>query len=342
MNQKYQLRLFIIAIIFGLLSLVIVSNYNYLAKEEDSGKIFNERLAKNIKDASGIKISHKGKGFSIKIENGVWVLPAKYNYPVKADKVHNLILRASQLVILEKKTADPSRFEDLDLGDSNSDKSESITVHITAEDGKITLADFIVGKLRKGAGGNKIDSSFYARHSGKNQTWLVKGNLDVDLDADALLDTKFIRIANHRVKSADINIVSGRKAVKISRQEASENDFKLNNIGKNEINSQTAINNIAYIPARLSFKDIIPEEDFKAKKISVATYKTFDGLRLEISNYKKKDKYWVKIKAYADKESSNEVKEEVVKINKLVNKWVYQIDDNIGKELAPERKYLIK
>jgi hypothetical protein len=133
-------------------------------------------LIKQADDIMRIDISGDGQTITLQRQGKSWVLPQKTNEPADAARIAQLIAAMENLVLVERKTANPSRYADLKLGPPGKDKGDGTEVKLIDATGMI-LADAIVGKIAPSLG--RVGGGFYARRTDQPASWLVQGMIDV-------------------------------------------------------------------------------------------------------------------------------------------------------------------
>ncbi len=130
-----------------------------------------------LNDVTEINISTKGETVTlIRDENGQWRLKEKHNYPVAVKKVHDLLLGAAYLTVLEAKTSKPASYSKIGVVDVTEENAKSTLITFKKAAGE-TLASLIVGNDRLA----KTDSTrreIYVRKPDEKQAWLTLGPLD--------------------------------------------------------------------------------------------------------------------------------------------------------------------
>src|SRR5690606_23028818 len=97
------------------------------------------------------------------------------DYPAKFDNVKTLLVELSQLRYLEPKTADPTRFDRLELRDVTVEGAKSKKVTVRDKEGNV-LAQGLIGKRNADLFGTGRGGT-YMRVASKEQSWLVEGSV---------------------------------------------------------------------------------------------------------------------------------------------------------------------
>ena len=113
--------------------------------------------------------SQTGTATLLRTEAG-WVLKERDLFPARTDLVRRLLIDLGELVLIERKTGDPDRYDRLDLSDVGKAGSKASRVVVTTAGGE-TLVDLHVGKKRESLTGGK--PMVYVRRSDQDQAYLA-------------------------------------------------------------------------------------------------------------------------------------------------------------------------
>lgn len=311
-------------------------------KEVAETKSYFINFKDKIEDIQKITMRSRGQEFNVELLEGQWVLPdpARYFYPVGIEKVRDIVVNASQLEIIEKKTNKPEELSILGL--DTTDTSSSDAVHITFYDvsGKV-VADFVAGKRRLDGG-----RTFYARHADNNQAYLVSGEgwLNLDLSPGHWLDSELYRIAKERIQSATFaHNADDAMDFTITRNHAGAKKFRITELGERKIIKHEDVANAAFALSELQPVGINPitHFDFTAETVNETVFKTFDGLVVTVKYLYDADKdMWISLSAEtlyttsSGQQVSDAVKEEADMINDRAAKWAYIVSDDTKKRLS--------
>ncbi|MCR9175173.1 MAG: hypothetical protein NXI19_04130, partial [Alphaproteobacteria bacterium] len=105
-----------------------------------------------------------------------WIVEERDGYPARAEWVRELLFDLSQLQLIEEKTAEPRKFDRLNLMDVAQNGSNSTRLVVSTAEGD-TLVDAHFGKTRDSASGG--DPMIYLRRTDEHQTYLAEGELNL-------------------------------------------------------------------------------------------------------------------------------------------------------------------
>lgn len=308
------------------------------AYDESKEEEFFPGFIDKVNSIKKVIVKYKGVENTIELIDGSWVFTDKNAYPVNIMDVKELVQNISELKILEKKTDNPDRFATLDLEDPNNNQSGSYKVTISSESGE-TLANFIVGNIKKGTSGD-VKDEFYIRKSDEKQSYLVKGNMDVLRRSNGMLDNQIANISDNRLKSVSYKYLTDEKNYKISREAPMLPDFTLEDTNKDNIRSYPMLSDMASLISDLRFIDVTLARkiEFTRKETIKVVYETFDNLKINVNVFEKDGDIWAKIDAEGKGGSQNEAND----LNNKLKAWAYKLDSRTGAMLTVKYKDLVK
>lgn len=227
------------------------------------------------------------------VRNGSeWTLTERNGYPIAAAKARNLVRALSNAKLVEEKTADASKYSALSVEDVSGAEAKGVRIEL---EGPATVVNVIVGK--DGPGGK----TSYVRRAGEPKSWLVSEQLAASPEPRDWLDKEIVNLSADRIQSATIATGKGKPytAAKASRTAA---DFAVEPLPKGkELSGTSAANGAATALLNLSLDDVLAKQEVATGKADdEATYKTFDGLIVEVDGFKRDDKYYVTLSASYD------------------------------------------
>ncbi len=345
MNGKTLTILFVVMLL--VVGVAVKLTQKNRIESSESPKFFPELMA-NLNDISEIQVNTALENFSIVRQNKQWGVKEVSNYPADLDKLHETLLGAAQLQVIEAKTSNPSLYSKIGVEDVDSEGSSS-TLLTLKKDAETVLASVIVGNNRT----SKADRSLreiYVRKPDDKQTWLVEGNLAPAKRPMDWLQKEIINIDNSRMKQAVITHDDG-DVVHVLRENSEDNDYLLADVPENsKVKTPYELQQIATLLANLSLEDVKPvqEVEFGEKSDIKAVFSTFDGLDIALNAIKVEDTYYLQLSAnYVEspkgevnnepkeeaseetelpsQKSAEEVKAEVEQLNVQFANWAYVI-----------------
>lgn len=280
------------------------------------GKPFLPSLAAKINDVAQIEITRPEFTFTIHKVADTWRVKDKGDYPAKPEIVRSLVIALADLKELEPKTTRPELYSKIGVEDpvapppDAKDKATPQSALVTLRDAAgAAIAEVIVGNRKHGQ--TPSTSGVFIRRKGEAQSWLCQGQLDLQREQLAWIDTQFANIDRARIKSVRLQPREG-DPILVSRSSASE-PFKIENIplGKQLKDASTA-ESIAGLLSFASLMDVAPVGSVSfapapnESPASSAQLRTFDGLSITITSITRDAKTWWKLSASADQAAARE------------------------------------
>ncbi len=277
MKTRNILILGVATLVLVLAAAVTIIGRQSVRDEEAQPRMFPD-LAAAVQDVNAIELKSAEDELIIARREGKWVVAEKSGYPADLSSVRKTLLAFTGMKKLEAKTANPELFERLDLRDISQEGSRATLVTLMAKDGS-ELASLLVGKT-KPAGGREAQA--YIRAPGDVQSWLVSGSPETGMNANDWLDKALVEFGRDRVKSVTIVHADG-EAVTISRDSPADSDFVLQKQPKgSKLASEMALDTLVSTFGYISFDDVKPAADVDWSKAVKTTFRTFDGLVLNV------------------------------------------------------------
>lgn len=344
MSSKSSNKIYLVLIF----TLILIAFAVFSAKKKTAGKYtaeiesseFTDFLDK-VNDITSVKMVSSGQIFHAKKVDDNWLLPEHDNYPVKFDKVRDIVVNAANLEVLDKKTSDPKRYKELGLEDPMKKDSRAIRIVFEDASGNV-LEDFIAGRSRKNGG-----KTFYARKNDNEQTFLVKGEdwLKLTLNPNYWLQSEVFQLSEGRFKQATFDYPND-KDITIYRKESGTYGFDIKDIASGlEKKSNAPLKDAVFSLNTLQLNGVEKADFIKFQKDKTlnVTYSTFDNLDIIVKSTTDDDNdRWIKINFVPTKDASDAIKLEAKKVNDFVKEWVYIISEQSSKRMTPKFEELTK
>ncbi|HWT14479.1 MAG TPA: DUF4340 domain-containing protein [Patescibacteria group bacterium] len=250
-------------------------------------------LRESINEVTQLRVVEAGDKAVVTLQRAAdgWTVAERSGHPADIAKVRETLIRFAEAILIEAKTASPERHAVLGLEDVAKPDAKGIRVEI---DGKVAA------KLVVGTYSMQGDGSFVRRND-EAQSWLAKGNLVADRQVSNWLAKDIVDIASDRIMRVEVLRDGKSFAVVKSSPEAS--NYSVENLpAGRELLSEYEANGIASVLAGLKFDDVAKVESAVPDPTSmvVATFRTFDGLIIEITGFASEGKRYATFKASVD------------------------------------------
>ncbi|MGI9331516.1 MAG: DUF4340 domain-containing protein [Gammaproteobacteria bacterium] len=278
MNQR-NLVILIASLALVALAVILTSPGDQSSLGE--GDLLLPGLAENLNDVTQLSVRRSGSeqvAVLTRTENG-WVVSDRDNYPANFTRLRQNLRGLAEARLFETKTANPEFYDRLGVQDISEPLATGTEFTLGGTDLK---AQIIVGRTDEG-GGNLA----YVRRSGEAQSYLVKASLDPGKSANDWLDANILDIPSSRVRSVEIRHPDG-EILAIAKGRSESVNYTVADIPPGRsLTYEGAANAIGAALAGLSLDDVQSANTFDPGDIeaTVATFETFDGLRLTVHTW---------------------------------------------------------
>lgn len=300
MNAKrIALFAFAVVIVLALASWIGVSRSG--RGDASQSALLDPQLKSAINSINAIGIFKAGNVRAVELKRSEqgWSVSERAGYPADGVKVRKLLIDLQRARAYEEKTSVPANYPQLGVEDIGDAQAKSVRIDLSGAPQPLSL---IVGK--SGAAGQ----STYVRRAGEKQSWAIDTELQVAADPAAWLHREIIDVGADRIQEAVI--VHDGAAFTANKKTRSDADFIVIGLAKGkELNSPSAPNAIATAFTSLTLEDVRTAKDFaNDKPEQYATYKTFDGLVIDVDGWVTEDKRYIAIKTKFDSDLADRFK----------------------------------
>ena len=274
------------------------------------------------------------------IHTDQWIVHQK-NYPASFDRVKTLVIGIAHLRILEERTNNPERFNRLYLQSLQNTTSKAL--EITLHDSQNTpIASFLLGKRIEQRQPIHQFDSFFVRKTNDHQSWLVQGNLDIDVHPLSWLNRTLPSIPEDDVKT--IISQTPKEYLTFERHTPEQKTFTPTGLPENESHSSQKIQALAQIASVFSFQDVQPVEKLEFdtnNTLFITEIKTFQGLSLMIRTIQHENQSWMAFSAKPVLLGASTAQEQILNIHRY-SPWAYQISSRLAEKLRIRSHDLIE
>lgn len=267
-------------------------------------RAFFPDLGDRLQDVARLEIVSAEDTITVERDgDGGWIVPQKDGYPADIRPLREVFEGLRGLEILSPKTANAGWHSHLELKAPEQD-GKAVKLRLTDADGA-EIAALLVGKDDE-TGEVSGRNRFHARKPGENQTWLVTGRIARETNPASWLDTGLLDVDRDVIHSARIVPAEG-DAYTVSRPNADAIDYSLDALPEGrETRSTFVVNGVATAIAGLDFEDVMAreglptgEDDAEPAPLATATFRTFDGLVLDVTQFagEGEEERWVALAA---------------------------------------------
>lgn len=281
--------------ILALAAAVVLAAALWLAYPRSSGQksdLLYPGLKEELNKVTAVRIYKAGNAPAIELIRGEsrWQVAQRSNYPADTAKVRRLLQSLADAKSIEEKTSSAANYATLGVEDITDAAATGTRVELV---GTSKPVDLIVGK-------NAGMKGSYVRRAGEPASWLTNESIEASATPHDWLQTSILDVGADRIQSATITIADG-KPYTLTKATRADADFKVDGLPRGKEPDTFAANNIATALAGLTLADVRPAQDFAADKPAAhATFRTFDGLVVDLEGFSKDDKHYVAAKASYD------------------------------------------
>jgi hypothetical protein len=284
-------------------------------------------LADRLQAAERIEIRKADGTLVLTRQGDAWGLPDKGGYPVRAEKLREMLVGLTELRLAEARTADPGQHARLGVDDPGQDsgKSGSTALLLRVLDGKgAPLAELILGRRRVRTQGN-VPESIYVRRPGESQAWLAEGRLAVDADPQLWLDRDIANLAADRIRRVDVRR-SGEPALVLARDDGAPR-LHVEAPADAPPPDEVALDEVARAFEYLTFLEVRPAAGIPGKPLGESRFDLADGLAIHVAPALDDGNVWIRLRAEGGAEAQ--------RLNGRWGSWAFQVGVWKLKAFAP-------
>ncbi|HEY6482080.1 MAG TPA: DUF4340 domain-containing protein [Steroidobacteraceae bacterium] len=313
-------RRVLLLLVVGLLVIafaVWVASRRHLERNTLTGDLVLPGMQAALNSVSEVRLS-KGDGTRTELAKGAsgWTVVQR-QYPADSGKVRKLLLELAALKVVEEKTRTPENYPLLGVEDVTSPKATGTEVEAITP-GK-TFA-IIIGKSSSAKSG-------FVRVNKALQSLLASPLITLDADPRQWLDRTLLDIPQERIQEVSVHPAQG-PAYSASRATKEQSDFTVAGIPKGrELSNPMAADPIAGSLGGLMLEDVqkapaTPATTAAPAERSHATFKTFDGLQVELVGHKDGTRSLISVSVAS---SAKATQAEAAALSARVNGWEFEI-----------------
>ena len=291
-----------------------LSSRRHLERDMAAGALVLPGLQQNVNAVTTVTL-RKGDGtqVTLKSDGGVWRVEQR-GWPADVGKVRKLLLDLGALNIVEEKTRLPANYPQLGVEEVSSPKATGTRIDVTAPGHTWAI---IIGKASGGKSG-------YVRVATAPQSLLAAPILYVDSDPKGWLDHTLLDVPVARVREVDEHPTQSGNFT-VSRDKKEQADFAVNPLPKGrELTSAAAAEPITTALGSLTLDDVRKGGSAADPPAAHATYRTFDGLEVEVAGRKDGTHSLIAITAHS---TAKETTAEAEQLAARLNGWEFEIPD---------------
>jgi hypothetical protein len=281
-------------------------------------------LAQRLPSAARILATRHDGTLEIARRGETWVLPARGNYPVRQEKVRELLVGLTELRLTEPRTANPELLSRLGVEDPAQPGATSTLLRVLDAQGGV-VAELVIGRRRVRTQGN-VPESAYVRRPGENQAWLAEGRIPVDSDPQLWLDRDIANLPRERVRRVAI-ARAGQPPLVIARGGEPEGTLRIIEPADAPPAEETALDEVGRAFEFLTFLDVRAEAEAPGEALGETRFDLTDGLAIVVRPRRDGAHLWITLAAEGD--------DEAARLNARWRGWAYQVGEWKEKAFVP-------
>lgn len=281
-------------------------------------------LAQRLQGATRIEARRHDGAIELLRRGETWVLPARGGYPVRQEKVRELLVGLTELRLTEPRTANPDLLDRLGLEDPARAGATSTLLRVLDAQGA-PVAELVIGRRRVRTQGN-VPESAYVRRPAENQAWLAEGRIPVDADPQLWLDRDIANLPRERVRRVQV-ARNGEAALELTRGEGPDGRLAVTAPAEAPPTDEASLDEVARAFEFLTFLDVRVEADIPGTPLGEARFELTDNLAIVVRPRKDGEAIWVTLAAEGD--------DEATRLNARWRGWAYQVGQWKEKAFVP-------
>jgi hypothetical protein len=226
-----------------------------------------------------------------------WSALERYGYPVDRKRVRDLVVALADMRLIERKTAQPERYDRLQVEPPDAEQAQSKLVRLEAADGKV-LAEAIIGKQRYRLTGTE-PSGTYLRRPDEAQSWLASGGVQIEQAIAEWLEDEIVDVDPAAIRR--IVIERAGEPGYVAVRDMPDQDLRIVGLAKDEALKEDAdLGQLAGALSNVAFEDVKPRDQLTwPAQQHTARIQTFDGVELTVRLAQIDEAYWATFDARA-------------------------------------------
>lgn len=281
-------------------------------------------LAQRLQSAAKIEVVRHDGTLAVERRGETWVLPAKGGYPVRPEKLRELLTGLTELRLTERRTANPDMLDRLGLEEPTRAGATSTLLRVLDANGGV-IAELVIGRRRVRTQGH-VPESAYVRRPGETQAWLAEGRIPVDADPQLWLDRDIANIPRDRVRRVTVHRAEAPELV-LTRSGDPDGKLGITTPADALPAEETSLDEVGRAFEFLTFLDVRPEAEIPGTALGEARFELTDSLAITVRPRKDGEAVWITLAAEGD--------DEAARYNARWRGWAYQVGQWKEKAFLP-------
>jgi hypothetical protein len=297
-----KLSILVIVAVLALVAGVWLASRESGSSADGSQSALYPELKGQLDSVTAVRIFKAGDARAVELQRGDkgWTVSERSNYAADEPKLRKLLIALADAKLYEEKTSKPEQYKTLGVEDTTAADASGVRIELA---GTAKPVNLIVGNQAGGA------RSQYVRRAGEAQSWLINTNIDTSSTPDAWVRKDIIEVSADRIQSVTVS-VKGAKPYTAAKSARADANFAVEGLPKGKsLSSPSVANAFASALTGLSLADVQPASAFESTPPAAhSTFKTFDGLVVELDGWTKDDKRYIAVKTAFDPAQAEQFK----------------------------------
>jgi hypothetical protein len=305
----------VVGLLIGALVIVAIAFWASSQRHRSAASVAGQPVLNGLKaavnDVTELRLA-KGDGTHVTLRKqpASWEVVER-GFPADSGKVRKLLLDLGSLAVVEEKTSNPASYDRIGVEDVKGAKAGGTRI-------EVVTPKKVYGVIAGRGSGMK---STYVRATDSPQSFLASPQIMGDADPKQWLEKSVLDIPETRIKEVAVTPASG-PAYTVSREKKEQTDFTVANVPKSrELSSPSVANGVSGELGSFTLDDV-RKTPADAKPAETTTFRTFDGLELQVAGQKDGERHYVSITPHS---TAKETESEAQTLGAQVTGWQYEI-----------------
>ncbi len=302
--------------------------------EFEGQRVFPE-LVEQAPMVTEMIVTQSGEIKTFQLIDEQWTLAESDNYPVHNNAVTKVMFGLSNMQYLDAKTASPERHRALQLEEPKTKQDNSQLVALKTSDGNV-IAELLVGRANYFLP-ETTTGGMYVRKPGENQTWLVRGLVDIGAEPRDWLQRTIVDIPVDNVRRAEARHPDGELQLVRPNPDVT-GGFEFENLPEGtKLKSEFAPRNIAALLNSFVLNNVRKAENvaLDPQGAYVGVFDTVDDQRITLNMWQQDGtQYLVVGAAYTGNDPDSDAAKQVADITARTTGWVYIVPEYQFEQLS--------
>ncbi|MDN3565398.1 DUF4340 domain-containing protein [Paeniroseomonas aquatica] len=300
-------------------------------RDTSPGTLAFEGLAPKLRDATRIEVRKSDATLVLLRQGEAWVLPDRGNYPVRPEKLREMLVGLTELRLVEARTADRAQLDRLGVDDPARPGSTAVLLRILGPQDQ-PIAELVVGRRRVRTQGN-VPETIYVRRPAEAQAWLAEGRLAVDADPQLWVDRDIANFPQDRIRRVVVRRL-GEPELVLGRGEGPEDKLRVTIPADPPPLDEVALDEVARSFEYLTFLDVKPEGAVQGTALGEARFELTEGMAVTVWPSREAETLWIRLRA--------EDGPDAAALNARWTGWAYQLGVWKEKAFTPRLQELLE